>query len=111
MRPRLSQWIDHLRRRGPGAEAQPADASVQADRERLEGLLREAAARGPATVLNLSNKGIGAAKARALAASPHLANLTELNLAHNGIGAAGVRALAASPYLARLRERDWPTPS
>src|SRR5262249_35719632 len=38
----------------------------------------------------------------ALTGSTHLANLATLNLSHNGIGAKGAKALASSPHLANL---------
>ncbi|MCK6546352.1 hypothetical protein L6R52_10930 [Myxococcota bacterium] len=43
----------------------------------------------------------GDAGAKALAASPHVANLRWLDLAENEIGREGVEALTASPYLAK----------
>jgi hypothetical protein len=73
-----------------------------ADRERLVGLLREAAVHGPATealraqimeaVYELRDAGV-----EALAASPYLASLTTLDLYGNSIGDAGAQALAAYP--------------
>jgi hypothetical protein len=38
-----------------------------------------------------------------LAASPHLRGLTELDLGNNPVGVAGAKALAASPVLANLK--------
>jgi uncharacterized protein (TIGR02996 family) len=46
--------------------------------------------------------GIGDAGARALAESPHLRNLTTLSLDFTGIGDEGARALATSPHLNTL---------
>jgi uncharacterized protein (TIGR02996 family) len=49
-----------------------------------------------------NREGMGPAGARALAASPHLANLTALHLDYQDVSDEGARALAASPYLSRL---------
>jgi uncharacterized protein (TIGR02996 family) len=46
--------------------------------------------------------GMGPAGARALAASPHLADLNALHLDYQDIGDEGAHALAGSPYLSRL---------
>ncbi len=51
-------------------------------------------------------EGLGDVRARGLAASPHLANLSHLDLRGNGIGDAGARELAASPHLANLSHLD-----
>jgi uncharacterized protein (TIGR02996 family) len=56
--------------------------------------------------LQRAAKGIGAAGAAALAASPHLARLSSLHLKFTAIGAAGAQALAASAHLARLTALD-----
>jgi len=48
-------------------------------------------------------KQIGDAGAKALANSPHLANLASLTLGNHQIGDAGVKALANSPHLTNLR--------
>jgi hypothetical protein len=82
-----------------------------AERERLVGLLREAAARGPATEALRAQivravRELGDAGVEVLAASPYLASLTDLDLSVNQIGDAGARALAASPYLAGLTTLD-----
>ena len=47
---------------------------------------------------------IGDGGAAHLAASPHLAELTELDLWKNGLSDAGVRALLASPALRGVRQ-------
>ena len=49
--------------------------------------------------LDVSNNSLGAAGARALARSPHLAQLTFLGVFDNEIGEEGLRALATSTYL------------
>jgi uncharacterized protein (TIGR02996 family) len=49
---------------------------------------------------------IGNAEAEALAASPHVANLTHLDLRYNAIGVRGAKALAASRYLGKLEYLD-----
>ena len=56
--------------------------------------------------LILEGFGLGPADAQALAASPHVSNLTALHLSGNRFGDAGARALAASPYLLRLDNLD-----
>jgi uncharacterized protein (TIGR02996 family) len=56
--------------------------------------------------LNLGVQEIGPEGARALADSPHLGRLTDLDLSGNDIGDAGVRALASSPGLASLTNLD-----
>jgi hypothetical protein len=53
--------------------------------------------------LSLWSGGVGDEGAKALAASPGLARLTELRLDGNSIERAGALALAASPHLRRLR--------
>jgi hypothetical protein len=65
-----------------------------AHRERLVGLLREAAARGLATEalsaqIREAVQELGDAGVEALAASPYLASLTTLDLWYNSIGEAG----------------------
>jgi hypothetical protein len=54
----------------------------------------------------LYHNGIGAEGAVALAASPHLVNLTYLRLRGNGIGTEGAVALAGSPHLVNLTSLD-----
>ncbi len=54
------------------------------------------------TTLDLCYNKLGPEGARALAASPHLRNLTTLDLWHNDLGAEGAQALAASPHLQHL---------
>lgn len=49
---------------------------------------------------------LGEPLARALAASSHLAGLTELRLGRNRIGDAGAERMAGSPHLARLEVLD-----
>ncbi len=49
-------------------------------------------------------QGVGPVGAKALAESPHLANLTHLSLLQAGIDDAGVEAVAGSPFLRRLGE-------
>ena len=55
--------------------------------------------------LNLAYKLMGDEGAKAIAASPHLAQLTQLNLGGNSIGDEGARALENSPYLLRAHLR------
>ena len=56
--------------------------------------------------LDLSSNYIGDQGVEALAASAHLTRLQYLDLADNHIGSGGARALAASPNLASLRHLD-----
>jgi uncharacterized protein (TIGR02996 family) len=58
---------------------------------------------GRFTSLDFRSTRIGAARAVALANSPHIANLRSLNLGSAGIRAQGAWALAFSPFLANLR--------
>src|SRR5262249_32580187 len=58
------------------------------------------------THLDLSDNLVGDAGAEALAASPHLGDLTRLELSANRIGAAGAAALAASSLLHNLGGLD-----
>ncbi len=56
--------------------------------------------------LILERFALGAADAQALAASPHVRNLTALHLSGNRLGDVGAKALAASPHLLRLDNLD-----
>jgi serine/threonine protein kinase len=65
--------------------------------ERVREVLRAVEAMPYAWLLDLTNKGIGAEGAKALAALPALANRTSMILNGNNIGDEGLKALADSP--------------
>jgi hypothetical protein len=102
----------------PRAERRPPDAAALAEQlaslltpvapappaacDSAEGLLQALEAGSSSWLLDLMNRQIGDAGARALAAWPGLAKRSRLHLEGNQIGDAGVKALAASPHLAKV---------
>jgi serine/threonine protein kinase len=70
--------------------------------EPIRELLRTIEATPFQWLLDLTNKGIGDAGVKALAALPALANRSTIILSGNGIGDAGVKALAESPHVVNL---------
>jgi uncharacterized protein (TIGR02996 family) len=81
----------------------PVGVSAIADCERLRGLTAlRVSFRSGAYTYPEPQSGVGDAGARALAASPHLAELRELSLRDGRIGTAGALALAESPHLGAL---------
>ena len=68
----------------------------------VQELIRSLEAANSSWLLDLTNKGIGDAGLKALAAVPGLANRSAIYLSGNNIGDEGLRALVASPYVANL---------
>jgi hypothetical protein len=80
----------------PQVEAKPA---APAWPEPLETFLRTGRPGAVSWMLDLTNKHVGDAGAKALAASLRLANLSVLILSGNGIGDEGIEALVTSPHV------------
>jgi serine/threonine protein kinase len=70
--------------------------------DKLQAFIRSGATSAISWLLDLTNKNIGDEGAKALAATPRLANLSVLILSGNNLGDEGVKALAESPHIMNL---------
>src|SRR5262249_22755555 len=83
----------------PPAPPPPTAAPAPAWPEPLDTFLRTGRPGAVSWMLDLTNKHVGDAGVKALAASPRLANLSALILSGNGVGDEGITALATSPHV------------